>query len=267
MAPCKHKKAITKYYGIAQFSVLPECDAGARGMYHFLATGNHLDERWYRDINQVDQVPNVAEYVNQHLDNVTQVCDDNIPEPSSNENIENSDMSVDDGDLEESEEELDSNVVCEQKIEEFKSVFNNEFCNFVADNWQDKSVQKCFEVFTKKVASSVQGGVEKFKRYCYGFGKELSTKQKNGKKKKNGKTIPVQPTAVSRRTFRHRGRSAAVSGRKPKPARNVSQVFITDQDDGGALYHSQPVPNKRQKRGGHNLAADVANNQPGVTRH
>ena len=47
----------------------------------------------------------------------------------------------------------------------------------------------------------------------------------------------------------------------------MSKVFITDQDDGGALYHSQPVPNKRHKRGGHNLAADVANNQPGVTRH
>ena len=65
-----------KYYGTAQFSVLPEYDAGARGLYHFLAWGNHLDERWYRDMNQPDQIPNVAEYVNNHLDDVTQACDD-----------------------------------------------------------------------------------------------------------------------------------------------------------------------------------------------
>ena len=43
----------------------------------------------------------------------------------------------------------------------------------------------------------VKGGVEKFKRYCYGFGLELSAKQKSGKKKKNGKSIPDQATAIS----------------------------------------------------------------------
>ena len=60
-----------KYYGTAQFSVLPEYDAGARGLYHYLAWGNHLDERWYRDITQTDEIPNVAEYVNNHLDDVS----------------------------------------------------------------------------------------------------------------------------------------------------------------------------------------------------
>ena len=50
-----------------------------------------------------------------------------------------------------------------------------------------------------------------------------------------------------------------------KPS-NVTQFIITENDD-GATYHSQPVPNKRPKRAGHNLAADVASNRPGVTRH
>ena len=85
------------------------------------------------------------------------------------------------------EEEIDSDVICEQKIESFKSLINNEFCNFVVANWEDKSVQKCFDALAGKVASSVKGGIEKFKWYCYGFGHELSAKQKSGKKKKNGK--------------------------------------------------------------------------------
>ena len=255
-----------KYYGTAQFSVLPEYDAGARGLYHYLAWGNHLDERWYRDITQTDEIPNVAEYVNNHLDDVTQAPDDNIPEP---EDIENLNMSVEDDVMEQSEEmeeETESDDECQQKLESFKSVINNEFCNFVAANWHDKSVQKCFNTLAKKVSHSVQGGVETFKRYCYGFGLELSAKQKSGKKKKNGKSIPVQVTAITRRTFKHRGRSAAVSGRKPKPASNLKQFIITDNDD-GAMFHSQPMPNKRSKRGQHSLSSDVASNRPGVTRH
>ena len=162
------------------------------------------------------------------------------------------------------EEETESDDECQQKLESFKSVINNEFCNFVAANWHDKSVQKCFNTLSKKVSKSVQGGVETFKRYCYGFGLELSAKQKSGKKKKNGKSIPVQATAISRRTYRHRGRSAAVSGRKPKSS-NVTQFIITEIDD-SATYPSQPVPNKRPKRAGNNLAADVASNRPGVSR-
>ena len=160
-------------------------------------------------------------------------------------------MSVQDDSMEQIdviEEEIDSDVICEQKIESFKSLINNEFCNFVVANWEDKSVQKCFDALAGKVASSVKGGVEKFKWYCYGFGHELSAKQKSGKKKKNGKSIPVQATAISRHTYRHR-------------SSNLTQFIITENDD-SATYHSQPVPNKRTKRAGHNLAADVASNRP-----
>ena len=75
-------------------------------------------------------------------------------------------MSVQDDSMEQIdviEEEIDSDVICEQKIESFKSLINNEFCNFVVANWEDKSVQKCFDALAGKVASSVKGGVEKFK--------------------------------------------------------------------------------------------------------
>ena len=44
-------------------------------------------------------------------------------------------MSVEDDAMEESEEsedDLDNNDDCEQKLEKFKSIINNEFCNFFA---------------------------------------------------------------------------------------------------------------------------------------
>ena len=81
----------------------------------------------------------------------------------------------------------------------------------------------------------------------------------------NGKVINVQPTAEMRREHRHRGRSAAVSGRKPNPVIQT-QAIITANDD-GAIYHATPRPNKRKKNNLHSLANSVAENKPSVTRH
>ena len=52
-------------------------------------------------------------------------------------------MSVQDDSMEQIdviEEEIDSDAICDQKIESFKSLINNKFCNFVVANWEDKSV-------------------------------------------------------------------------------------------------------------------------------
>ena len=88
---------------------------------------------------------------------------------------------------------------------------------------------------------------------------------KSGTKTKTGKVIHVQPTAEMRREHRHRGRSAAVSGRKPNPVIQT-QAIITANDD-GAIYHATPRPNKRKKNNLHSLANSVAENKPSVTRH
>ena len=72
-------------------------------------------------------------------------------------------------------------------------------------------------------------------------------------------------TAEMRREHRHRGRSAAVSGRKPN-ATIQTQAIITANDDGD-IYHATPRPNKRKKNNLHSLANSVAENKPSVTRH
>ena len=64
---------------------------------------------------------------------------------------------------------------------------------------------------------------------------------------------------------RHRGRTAAVSGRKPN-ATIQTQSIITANDD-EVIYHATPRPNKRKKKNLHGLANSVAENKPSVTRH
>ena len=49
-----------------------------------------------------------------------------------------------------------------------------------------------------------------------------------------------------RREHRHRGRSAAVSGRKPHAAKKETQFIITENDD-GAPYHATPTQKKRKQ--------------------
>ena len=46
-APCKHKFAVSKHFGISNFTTMPTYDANARKMYYFLATGKSLEDTFY----------------------------------------------------------------------------------------------------------------------------------------------------------------------------------------------------------------------------
>ena len=61
--PCKHKDAITKYFNIAEFSVLPECDVKMRALYHYIAEGIICNNTWYRDLETPCTVTDVATFV------------------------------------------------------------------------------------------------------------------------------------------------------------------------------------------------------------
>ena len=61
------------------------------------------------------------------------------------------------------------------------------------------------------------------------------------KKNKNSHAITVQPTAVSRRKYKHRGRGAASYGRRVKDTALKSKMVVTDEDE--TILHSL-FPNK-----------------------
>ena len=48
-SPCKHKQAVSKFHGVAEFSILPYNDANVRATYHYIATGETLDGTYFID--------------------------------------------------------------------------------------------------------------------------------------------------------------------------------------------------------------------------
>ena len=74
--PCKHKGAIAKHKGLAEFNVLPEFDARIRGLYHYIAEAAICNDTWYRDLKKPDQIEHVSVFVDsrtQHSEVVDEV--------------------------------------------------------------------------------------------------------------------------------------------------------------------------------------------------
>ena len=68
--PCKHKDAISKFFKVAEFSVLPDADTNIRGLYHYIAEGIVCNNAWYRDLDKPDQVTDVNTFVKNRQSNV-----------------------------------------------------------------------------------------------------------------------------------------------------------------------------------------------------
>ena len=100
---------------------------------------------------------------------------------------------------------------------------------------------------------------ETLKRHLYGFGKNL-------KEKKNSHVIPCQPTAISRRKYKHRGRSVASYGRRVKDTAMRSQIVVTDDDD-GIMYHSLPKQKPRSNKLVHSLKDSIEKNRQNAKYH
>ena len=82
----------------------------------------------------------------------------------------------------------------------------------------------------KQVRKCVRGNVQKLVQTLYSVGRQAAAPLRSGRRR-NSKTIPVQPTSESRRVSKHRGRGKAPSGRKPKDQRQRTQFVITDNTD------------------------------------
>ena len=264
LAPCKHKASVAKYFKISHFSVLPEFDACARSFYHFLANGSHMDQNWYRPIDNPDGAPQFSQYVEHETDensDKTLAGDDQTQHENTNENSDDSlvgddqnytnidgddsvagddqiytptehdETSSEISDEDHMQETNDDIPDFEEKFAQLTLVINGSFRDNLAANWADPTTRKCLDSFITQVTKS-KSNVETQKRSMYGYGREVATKVKSGKKTKKGKVINVQPTAVMRREHRHRGRSAAVSGRKPHAAKQAEKLKSREMKEG-----------------------------------
>ena len=79
--------------------------------------------------------------------------------------------------------------------------------------------------------------------------------------------MQVQPTAISRRVSKHRGRGNAPSGRKPKQQPARVQLNIDVNHDAGVTLHSLPTRSVRARRSRHSLKESVKNNVNDPSKH
>ena len=77
----------------------------------------------------------------------------------------------------------------------------------------DERVKKSVKYFNKKMRKMLTGTTQALQKINYSLGQELSSVVGKGKKRKIGRNINVQPTALARRTFPSKGKSAARHGR------------------------------------------------------
>ena len=94
--------------------------------------------------------------------------------------------------------------------------------NIVSANLEDERVKKATRHFVKKILNA-KTKLEMI-NLLHGIGNEVAAPEKNGKKMKKGKLIPVQTTAKSRRDNPHSGRGPSIKGRRVNDLPNSVKV-------------------------------------------
>ena len=112
--------------------------------------------------------------------------------------------------------------------------------------------------FSKQTGSTLE-------KSLFSIGKEISKPKTGGKRKKNGKLIPVQVTAKSRRQYKHRGRVVGNFGRRPKDQEKRTQLVISEDNEN--VYHTLPKQKKTKNQQIHSLKNAVESNRPGAKKH
>ena len=165
--PCKHKHAISRFFNVASFSVLPVYDACTRSKYHFIATGSRLENHYYRGLMETQTQPNINDGVTDEM--------------NSNQNIEsssgtpaeevNTDMNDDASNRYDNDDE-------ENDIEAEWSEFLEDINKLKTNIDLNPQVKKSFLSFKKKFHSAVNGNDNTLCRKLFDFGVEKKRKEK-----------------------------------------------------------------------------------------
>ena len=244
--PCKHKQAITKFHGVAEFTHLPYMDPFVRAAYHYIATGETLDGSWYRELDAPASNPDVAHFVQEHRE---QHASNSVTFDEAGPSTTVIDDNAEDNSLNNEEEDIDT------MIAEYKENYSK-FESKLFSNLQKREFFKCFKKFTKAIGRLSKSNDETFQRKLFNFSQHES-------KTKKGKYIAVQPTAIARRKYKHRGRMAASYGRRVKDTALKAQL-ICDNDN---VYFSLPNQKPRSNRLAHSLKASIDSNRPNAKKH
>lgn len=255
--PCKHKKAISIHHNISEFSVLPQFDSKIRALYHYIAEGAICKSSWYRDLENTNVDDEIVDFVEARAQDMNIIPQETFSNNHDYENDiesnQNDEVSTDDDERDDDEEVLGGLVTA---LESFKDRIQREY---------NKDWKKGVKRFSKNLLKIAKGNVNNLKQSLFDLGKQVTKSKQPGKKRKIGKLIPVQVTAKSRRTYKHRGRAVGVIGRRPKDQSNRVQLVVSDKEEN--IFHSLPSQKKSKNKNKHSLKNSVDANRPGTKKH
>ena len=136
------------------------------------------------------------------------------------------------------------------------------FLDKAEGKWDNPQFRKAWSYFEKQLGTALNGNQNTLNRKLYGFGHE--------RKRKNSQEITVGSQHVARRRYKHRGRSAAPAGRRPKPTVDKPVMFPRHDDEDWEDVILRPPPKKKsreQRKRPHDLMAAVSQNKLPGKKH
>ena len=261
-APCKHKAAVTKHTGKAQFSQTPKNDPCQRALYHYIAWGRTLEPHMYRNINDPVSVPDIAAYIEETLQKSNKTL---------NESLYNEDPAIvdagparcldDDDDNDDSEENDEYNAeIVRQRLVNALDAYKEKVLHLHQENTQDDNMNKAMMAFTKTLNKSLRCTPTTIQKQMHEFGKSTVATNRT----KHGGKISVNPPAISRRTFKVPGRGPAPQGRPPKQSLARTQLVVEEDEE---YFAKSDTQTKQSKKKLHNFAGSVNINETLPKRH
>ena len=258
-APCKHKSAVTKLTGRAEFTETPKNDPCQRAMYHYIAWGRTLEPHMYRNINDPVSVPQIELYITEKLQKSTKNLHESlfVDDPAI---IAALPAAADDDEEDcNNEEEYNADLVRERFIAAIDS-YKDQILNYHQTNLQDPSMNNAMMAFTKTLNKSRNCTPTTWQKQMHEFGKGTVASSRT----KHRGSIAVNPPAVSRRTFKVPGRGPAPLGRANIQTVGHSQLVVSEDDD---VVAKSDKTTKQITKKSHNFARSIENNETLPKRH
>ena len=204
-APCKHQYGVVKTFKLTSQQFVPVTDVKMKSILHKLVNNKAAPNSWYESLRSTHSVPQ------NNID---------LPNVKNNENqinylVMESSISTE---IEQSANNNNNQICLQENIEaeSIQLLKNVESLNSKLINNPNvfyPAIKKFNKLFCEiKTDSSMVSALHTFGKYS-GAGQPIIRKRKN---LQGGKSIGVQPTALSRRRAHLGGRNVAYTGRPPK---------------------------------------------------
>ncbi|XP_025105409.1 uncharacterized protein LOC112570910 [Pomacea canaliculata] len=235
-APCKHQHAVMKFFNVSSLNIFPVRDAKSRRHFFHLATGqDNIQQEWFQPL--VDTREDVPE----PCTSSTNVETVDTPFQTDNNNRVEELLTHD------SEDEFDIPTSNDALIiQEFKKNIDK-LLKDIENNRTE--LLPAVDLFNKKIAKLSTTSALSTALSCFGDNTGVSSVVRRG-------IIPVQPSAIARRTTYVGGRQCLQSGRKP-----INAEFCDKTKKRKVSESCQLLPRKKQRKAAHCISQCVKNNK------